>query len=329
MQIDNRNKPGQKFSCKVSASIITFNQVDLIRNAIEGALKQVVNFPYEIIIGDDGSTDGTREVLHEYKQKYPDLIRLNLHDEHWEEGIPGRLNNITNIRSARGKYIALCDGDDFWVSPDKIRKQAEFLDRNSHFSHCFHDCQNIDRITNEKFNFSEKIYGLRESSAFTQGDLLSGKYIAPSCSLFFRKDAICPLPEWFWDVYAADKVLQLLAYQHGPAYYDREINSCRLFTKQSVSRKHKSRYFFVKMKKTDYEIIRRELPEAGKLLSSYKAAYYMYQSSQHYRSRDFFKLFFCLAKAARHEPAFFRKLYYQFRSKVWFLYKRFRNRSRA
>src|SRR5690606_14855355 len=101
----------------VSVCIVTYNHVDYIRECIESVLNQKLSFQYEILIGDDDSTDGTREICMQYAKQYPEKIKLFLHKRENNiliEGRPsGRFNFIYNLYSARGKYIAFCEGDDY------------------------------------------------------------------------------------------------------------------------------------------------------------------------------------------------------------------------
>ncbi|UJH92522.1 glycosyltransferase [Antarcticibacterium sp. 1MA-6-2] len=115
----------------ISVSVVTYQHVNYIRECLNGILMQQTLFSFEILLGDDESTDGTREICIEYAKRYPDKIRLFLH--HRENNIEingepsGRFNFMYNLFSARGKYIALCDGDDYWFDPLKLQKQVEYL----------------------------------------------------------------------------------------------------------------------------------------------------------------------------------------------------------
>lgn len=122
---------------KISCHIITYNQKEYISQCIEGVLMQKTNFSFEIIIGDDNSTDGTREIITEYARKYPDLIKLNLREVRGE-GIPGKQNFLTTLTMCTGEYISLCDGDDYWTDPLKLQKQVDFLEANPEYVLCFH-----------------------------------------------------------------------------------------------------------------------------------------------------------------------------------------------
>jgi glycosyltransferase involved in cell wall biosynthesis len=108
----------------VSVDMITYNQKSYIARTIEGALQQKTNFPFEIVIGEDCSTDGTREIVFEYQKKYPDIIRIITSDKN----VGGRENAWRTMMACRGKYLADCEGDDYWHNPYKLQKQADYLE---------------------------------------------------------------------------------------------------------------------------------------------------------------------------------------------------------
>lgn len=112
----------------VSICCQTYNHKNYIRKAIESFLMQKTNFPIEIFLRDDASTDGTAEIVKEYSEKYPDLINPLIYTENqWQKGVSPFFDNA---KRARGKYIALCEGDDYWTDPYKLQKQVDFLENN-------------------------------------------------------------------------------------------------------------------------------------------------------------------------------------------------------
>jgi len=117
---------------KVSACIITYNHEGFIRECLEGAVNQKVNFEYEIVIGEDNSSDSTKQICIEYAEKYPNLIKFFAREKNL--GMIG--NWINTIKNCKGKYIALCEGDDYWTDPLKIQKQVEFFEANPYFGLC-------------------------------------------------------------------------------------------------------------------------------------------------------------------------------------------------
>lgn len=165
----------------VSICCITYNHEKYIRDAIEGFLMQNVTFSIEIIIHDDASTDRTAKIVREYANKYPDLIVPILQAENqYSKGI--RPSPTFVWPRARGKYIALCEGDDYWTDPLKIQKQVDFLEKNSEFSICFHEVH-INRANKIEEDFITRkvadVTGLK--------DLIKGNYIHTP-SVVFRKN---------------------------------------------------------------------------------------------------------------------------------------------
>ena len=108
----------------VSVGMITYNHRPYIVKAIEGVLQQKTHFPFELVIGEDCSTDGTREIVFEYQKKYTEIIRVVTSDAN----VGGRENELRTMKACRGKYWAFCEGDDYWQSPEKLQKQADYLE---------------------------------------------------------------------------------------------------------------------------------------------------------------------------------------------------------
>ncbi|HAX96890.1 MAG TPA: glycosyl transferase family 2, partial [Prolixibacteraceae bacterium] len=121
----------------VSICCITYNQEKFIRDAIEGFLMQKTKFPIEVIIHDDASTDKTTDIIREYQSAHPDLIRAIYQSENqFSKGLDQALKHVYG--GARGKYIALCEGDDYWTDPLKLQKQVDFMEAHPECTICFH-----------------------------------------------------------------------------------------------------------------------------------------------------------------------------------------------
>ena len=116
----------------VSIAMITYNHEGFISQAIEGVLMQQTSFPFELIIGEDCSTDNTRQICIEYREKYPEIIRLLLPEKNL--GAWDNMENVLNV--CRGKYISFCEGDDYWTDPLKLQKQIDFLESHPDYSLC-------------------------------------------------------------------------------------------------------------------------------------------------------------------------------------------------
>lgn len=200
---------------KVSVSMITYNHEPYIAQAIDSVLMQQTNFPFEIIIGEDDSADNTRAIVKEYKKRYPDKIRLFLNDRKnviYIDGKPtGQWNFANNLKHAKGEYIALLEGDDFWTSPHKLQKQVDFLDARPDFAICFHNAEKVFVDGRQQ----SKLYCPPEQKEIsTLEDLVVGNFI-PTCSVVFRRGLFGELPAWFYEVPVGDWPLHVLNAQHG------------------------------------------------------------------------------------------------------------------
>ena len=113
----------------VSVNMITYNHEKYIAQAIEGVLLQKTNFKIELIIGEDGSPDGTAKIVKEYAEKYPDIIVPVVREKNI-----GMIENVIDIyKRCQGKYVAVCEGDDYWIDPLKLQKQVDFLEENEDY----------------------------------------------------------------------------------------------------------------------------------------------------------------------------------------------------
>lgn len=125
-------------SIMVSVYCVTYNQEQYIKDAIEGILNQEVCFKFEIIIHDDASTDGTAEIVKKYAERYPEIVIPILCEENqYSKGVENLFKSIYSW--GRGKYVALCEGDDYWSDVNKLQKQVDFLEKNNQFVGCAHN----------------------------------------------------------------------------------------------------------------------------------------------------------------------------------------------
>ena len=122
---------------KVSVVCLAYNHASYIRDALEGFLSQVTGFPFEVIVHDDASTDGTAGIIRDYSERFPDIIRPVFQKENqYSKGIPIARDFIFPM--VRGDYVALCEGDDYWTDPLKLRKQVEALENHPDADICTH-----------------------------------------------------------------------------------------------------------------------------------------------------------------------------------------------
>ena len=123
----------------VSIQCLTYNHALYIRQCLDGFVMQKTNFRFEAIVHDDASTDGTQDIIREYEKKYPDIIKpIYQKENQYSKGIPGFITNLVSSK-CKGKYIAICEGDDYWIDPNKLQMQVDFLESHPEYSMCFHD----------------------------------------------------------------------------------------------------------------------------------------------------------------------------------------------
>lgn len=212
----------------LSVVVITYNHEKFIEQCINGILKQKTNFPIEIIIGDDCSTDNNQAIITQAVSKNVDdlkQIRLLLHDRNLSPQLPGKLNFTTCLDVAQGKYIALCEGDDYWIDPLKLQKQVDFLENNQEYSACFHP---VKVWLEDKQELVEDKITRKVAQITTIDDLIAGNYIHTP-SVVYRKRAY---PEWFLNVSLGDYAIHCLNALDGNIY--------RLEEEMAVYRVHQS-----------------------------------------------------------------------------------------
>lgn len=190
----------------ISVCCVTYNHEKYIAQAIEGFLMQETSFKYEVIIGEDCSTDGTRKIVNDYALQYPDKIKLITS----EYNVGAHKNAVRIIKEVKGKYIAMCDGDDYWTDPLKLQKQVDFLEKNQDYIMCCHYSKRI-RENNEIYymNLNPKpiIYSFEDI-------LFDNDFETVLLSVVFKNT-----PEinemydsdWFYKTNAPDRLLKLYA----------------------------------------------------------------------------------------------------------------------
>lgn len=204
----------------VSICCLTYNHCKFIKDALDGFLKQVTNFKYEIVIYDDCSTDGTQDILREYAKKNSSLFRLYLSEVNNYKNDSGRMFVKYLLPHARGKYIALCEGDDFWIDPFKLQKQYDVMESNADCSISFHDAKICDMngdiirqsqmVTNKYYKYTLGRYSCEE---ILQLDFY------PTASIFFRKKYLDNnIPDYFYNRTCGDLPIRITLGALGNSY---------------------------------------------------------------------------------------------------------------
>ena len=193
---------------KVSVLMLAYNHERFIAQAVESVLSQETSFPIEIIVGEDCSTDRTREILSELQSANPRVIRLLLH----EKNIGPQKNYATTFAACKGEYIAMLEGDDYWTNTKKLQKQVDALEAHPEWSACFH----ITRCVYDDGSREPELYPANwTKEVATIQDLFKGNFLN-TCSQVFRNRLFGPLPSWLLEVEPGDWVTHILNAEHGP-----------------------------------------------------------------------------------------------------------------
>lgn len=199
---------------KLSIICLAYNHAKYIKDALEGFVMQKTNFPFEVLIHDDASTDGTTEIIQEYAQKYPDIIKPFFEKENcWKNGINFSKEKIWP--QVKGEYVALCEGDDYWTDENKLQKQVDFLDAHPECSICFHPVKVIWDDEREKSSVYPDSRVLKKIDGFNFNSLLKRNFIQTNSVVYrwrFHKDNYDLMPN---GVLPADWFLHLLHAQIG------------------------------------------------------------------------------------------------------------------
>ena len=206
MNTDTLQKP------LVSICCVTYNHENFIGDCLDGFVKQQTTFPFEILVHEDASTDNTAAIVKEYEKKYPHLFRC-VYQTINQFAIQNTLAKIL-FPMARGKYIALCEGDDYWTDPLKLQKQVDFLEANEDYAICCHEVKILQE------DGAEALYNnIEENTSFNINDLVHNNFIAAVSCVFRVYEHHSPLPSWYTGYAGNDYGLKLLNATKGKIYY--------------------------------------------------------------------------------------------------------------
>lgn len=190
---------------KVSVLVATYKHERFIAEALDGALMQQADFDYEIVVGDDCSPDRTGEIVREYASRHPGRIRALPRDHN----LGGRTNWLDLYANCRGEYIAYLDGDDYWTSPHKLRRQVELLEARPDLAMCFHPSLILKEETGERLP-----YGDYTQSQYALADLAARNFI-PTSAVLVRNGIMLPVPPLARRAAVGDWVFHVLAAMRG------------------------------------------------------------------------------------------------------------------
>lgn len=215
---------------KVSVCMITYNHEKYIREAIEGVLMQECDFEVELIIANDCSPDETNKIVFDIIKTHPrgHWIKYTEHREN-----KGMMPNfIWALEQCQGKYIALCDGDDYWTDTFKLQKQVDFLDANPDYVLHFHNAEVIKNVKNKK-NERRKFYNIYNKTEYTANDVLAS-WLIPTASIVF-KNVITKYPLFFKEAVFGDLALQVYLCEYGKMFALDEVMSIYRINDDSIT----------------------------------------------------------------------------------------------
>lgn len=204
-------------SPEISVCIFSYNFGRYLEQAIDSVIAQKLSVPFEIVIGDDRSTDESPTIISRYQALHPDLIRAVINNEN----IGGTRNWLQTIGACQGRYIAFLDGDDYFTDDLKLQKQYDVMEANGEVVLCFHGVKEIyedGKMGNDNIVRFTK-------SRYTVGDILEKGWFIRTGSMFFR-NGILPgkMPEWIYDYpYRLDSILPVFLCMNGDALYVDEV----------------------------------------------------------------------------------------------------------
>lgn len=216
----------------ISVIITTYNQEKYIAEAIESVLSQKDCPKFEIIIGNDCSTDSTPKIVEEYKQKYPEIIKVL--PRPYNLGLKKNLKNC--FENCSGDYIAICEGDDYWVDCHKLKKQYELLKNSSEALFCFNDIYIQNEIIGKtKYKRHFKSLKKRMSPIFTFKDLVEKQNpIANFSCVMYKREVLKYIPDEYWDAKSADFLLHMYLLDKATGIFLKDICSVYRMNNNSI-----------------------------------------------------------------------------------------------
>lgn len=206
--------------CKVSVICAVYNHRDYLERLIKGFINQKTSFCFEVIIHDDCSTDGSQLIINRYSEQYPDIIHPIIQAENqYSKGI--NILKTYLLPKVKGKYIAICEGDDCWIDEEKLQKQFDYMEANSNCTFCFTNAliHNVRNGRSRPF-----VPYLKSDKELIRDDYdvieLSRLSFIPTCSFFFPTKNYSEFPDSFWErSFAEDRKLSLFSASLGYAHY--------------------------------------------------------------------------------------------------------------
>lgn len=199
----------------VSICCLVYNHEKYLRECLEGFVKQKTNFKFEVLIHDDASTDNSTDIIREYEERYPDIIKpIYQKENQYSKGV--KISFTYQYPRAKGKYIALCEGDDYWCNENKLQTQVDYLESHKNCSMCFHAAKVIDYSNGEEH--IQSAYN-KNCIAPTSDIIIGGGLFIPTASILCKKKYMLELPDYYYKADIGDYPLQLHLASKGKVYF--------------------------------------------------------------------------------------------------------------
>ena len=276
----------------LSVCMVSYNQEQYVREALDSVLMQKTDFAYEVIVSDDCSKDRTVAILNEYAAKYSN-VRVIAGTQN--VGYPN--NQRRSLEAANGKYIALCDSDDYWTDPYKLQKQVDYLESHPECAICFHNVMHVYDGHPEQRSLLNPLYFPTE---LTIEDMLTRKWFLPTNSEVFRREYLS-FPDWYDSVLHIDYVINLIVSQYGTLHYMPDVMAVYRHTNISVSVEHREgewgyMLFHSQTMKVIHEKMRDVIDDQYRELLEKRIAFYdtevkRYEKEQYYEKHWLARIF--------------------------------------
>lgn len=278
-QIENIAVKCKEIKPLVAIRCITYNHELYLKDALEGFIMQKTDFHFIAVVHEDASTDGTAKILKEYAEKYPDIIFPIFEKENQYSKQDGSLKKIMNFacNASGAKYVAICEGDDYWIDPLKLQKQVDFLESHQEYSMCFH---NVYVEGNKNINIH--IFDHLKTGEWQLQDFIK-KTTIPTCSALLKLSIFDKVPV-NKNFQMGDNVIWLTSYREGKIYCINE--------KMGIYRRHvggytmeKSNILLQKNLKHVYAL-EESFPEVKKYLKELKIYHFNCLAFVYLKMRD-------------------------------------------
>ncbi|ANU27616.1 glycosyltransferase family 2 protein [Planococcus versutus] len=214
----------------VSIECNAYNHEEFIAEALDSLLMQKTNFAYEILVHDDASTDRTADIIKSYEQKYPDIVKpIYQTINQYSQNISFELSNMAR---AEGKYIAICEGDDYWTDSEKLQRQVDYMETHPECSMCVHAAEKVSAVTKKRVDVirpshKDKIFSVEEV-------IEGGGALFATNSILYSREKMPEMPAYYMNATIGDYPLAICGALSGTFYYmDRPMAAYRVEVKGS------------------------------------------------------------------------------------------------